>query len=149
MKNSILTFLITILLVLIASPNFAQQSKFQAEKYFEIANKLFDKNDYTNAIIYLDSTILANTEHPEAYAYRGICRFELKLYNEAIIDFDFALQLVPGYAEVFYYRGLAKFELGFKDKACNDWIEAYNLGYKKALKIVEINCEEMLKNKSK
>lgn len=143
---------VTVLYFFIAiffSELYAQSSNIQADKYFEIANKYFDKNDYSNAILYYDSTIYANTEHVEAYAFRGICRFELKEFEEAIKDFDFAIMLAPGYAEVFYYRGIAKFELGYKEKACNDWFDSYNFGFKKALKIIEKNCKDVFKEKSK
>lgn len=126
----------------------AQMTKSKAEIFFEKANLYFDKNDYEHAIVYYDSTILANTEFLQAYAYRGICKFELKRYQEAIEDFDLALILDAGYAEIYYYRGLSKKELGLNEKACNDWIEAYNLGLKKTLKLIQQNCEMELKKEN-
>lgn len=126
----------------------AQMTKSNAEIFFEKANLYFDKNDFEHAIVYYDSTILANTEFLQAYAFRGICKFEMKRFQEAIEDFDLALILDGGYAEIYYYRGLAKKELGFNDKACSDWIEAYNLGLKKTLKLIEQNCEAELKKEN-
>ena len=123
-------------------------TKSKAEIFFEKANLYFDKNDFEHAIIYYDSTILANTEFLQAYAFRGICKFELKRYQEAIEDFDLALILDAGYAEIYYYRGLSKKELGLNEKACNDWIEAYNLGLKKTLKLIQQNCEMELKKEN-
>lgn len=138
-----------LLIILTGNCLFGQQNKIQAEKYFDIANILYEKSDYKNAIIYYDSTILSNTDHVEAYAFRGLCFFELKQFEMAIRDFDFALMLAPGYAEVFYFRGIAKNELGYVKQACEDWFEAYNLGFKKAMNIIEINCKEELEKKVK
>ena len=119
---------------------FAQTDKFKSDAYFTKANEYFDKDDFKTTILYCDSAIEANSENLEAYAFRGVSKFELKLYEEAIKDFDFALILNDGYAEVYYYRGLAKFELGDKKHACDDWYESYSLGYKGVIKIIEQNC---------
>jgi tetratricopeptide (TPR) repeat protein len=141
--------LITFLLLLTAvALQAAPQDK--ADEYFKKANEYFDKKDYKNAIVYLDSTIIANPEHTEAYAFRGVCKYELKKYRAAIEDFDLALIVVPGYAEVYFYRGLSHKELGEDKKACDDWVKAYNLGMKKAMKFIMKNCkldEEKTKSK--
>ncbi len=117
--------------------------------YFEKANVFFDQENYQKALIYCDSAIIFNTENIEAYAYRGVCKFQLKQYEEAIEDFDLALVLNNGYAEVYYYRGLCKKELGANKQACEDWYNAYNLGFKNVMKIIEANCELVKDNKSK
>jgi len=124
----------------ISSFSYAQSNKEKSDAYFKTANVFFDENDFTNAIVYCDSAILANTENLEAYAYRGVCKFSLKDYDKAIEDFDLALILNPGYAEMYYYRGICKMELGASDQACEDWYKAYNQGYKKVMQIIEKNC---------
>ncbi len=120
---------------------FAQTDKFKSDAYFTKANEYFDKEDFKTTILYCDSAIEANSENLEAYAFRGVCKFELKQYEEAIKDFDLTLILNDGYAEIYYYRGLAKFELGDKKQACEDWMEAYSLGYKAVMDLIEDNCE--------
>jgi tetratricopeptide (TPR) repeat protein len=112
-----------------------------ADYYFQIANNYFDKSEYTLAIPYCDSTILMNPEHSEAYAFRGVCNFNLKNYEEAIADFNLALILVPGYAEVYYFRGFCYKETQQDKLACDDWTMAYNLGLKKAMKLIIKHCE--------
>ncbi len=119
----------------------AQQNKALSAKYFETASNLFDKEAYKEAILYCDSAITTNTDNLEAYAYRGVCKFQLKKYEEAIADFDLALTLNNGYAEVYYYRGLCKKELGADKQACEDWYNAYDLGFKQVMKIIKLNCK--------
>jgi len=131
----------TIFLFLFSINLLAQSNLKTADEYFKIANDFFDKNEYSKAILYCDSTILQNSEHNEAYAFRGVCKYELKKYQSAIDDFDLALILEPGYAEVYFFRGLSYKELGQGKKACEDWTTAYNLGLKKAIKLIIQNCK--------
>lgn len=121
--------------------NAQNKQKAKSKAYFEKANVYFDKADYHTTLLYCDSAILFDTENLEAYAYRGVCKFQLKDYEAAIKDFDLALILNSGYAEVYYYRGLCKKELGADKQACEDWYNAYNLGFKSVMKIIKANCK--------
>jgi tetratricopeptide (TPR) repeat protein len=118
-----------------------QKDVEKSSSYFQKASELFDQQSYLQAKQYCDSAIVYNTENMQAYAFRGVCKYNLKDYPSAIEDFDLALVLEKGYAEVYYYRGLCKKELGFDKLACDDWYEAYELGFKKVIKIIESNCE--------
>ncbi len=129
-----------IVLTAILSVNLHAQEN-EGETYFKKANEFFDSKDYKTAILYCDSTILSNAGHEEAYAFRGVCKYFEKQFSEAIKDFDLALILVPGYAEVYFYRGLSYLELENNKKACDDFTEAYNLGFKKAMKLIVKHCE--------
>ncbi len=123
----------------------AQTNNKKWEIYFQKADSLFDKGEFKNAIIYYDSVIIINPGNTEAYTYRGVSRYELKEYTMAIEDFNYALILAPGYAEVYFYRGMCYMEKQMKAQACQDWQTAYSFGYRKALKVLEQNCEEELK----
>jgi tetratricopeptide (TPR) repeat protein len=130
----------------------AQTDKAKSKLYFEKASTYFDAQNYKMCILYCDSAIITNTENLEAYAYRGVCKFQLKQYAAAIEDFDLALILNNAYAEVYYYRGICKKELGADKQACEDWYEAYNLGYKKVMSIIKEHCkleEDTKKEKTK
>ena len=133
-------FILLLSVLFIVHGLFAQNDIEKSKIYFEKASLLFDQEDYSDAILYCDSAILLNTENLEAYAYRGVCKFNLQQYESAIEDFDLALILNEGYAEVYYYKGLCMKELGANEKACEDWYMAYNLGFKKVIKIIEANC---------
>jgi len=150
-SNTIIMKGTALIILLLISFNLLSQSSLKtADEYFKIANEYFDKDNYSEAILYLDSTIIQNPEHNEAYAFRGVCKYELKKYRAAIEDFDLALILEPGYAEVYFFRGLSHKELGEDKKACEDWTTAYSLGLKKAMKLIIKNCdlEEEPENKN-
>ncbi len=136
------TILISFFALLLSLQITAQSmDKERSKSYFEQANIYFDKEDYQLALLYCDSAIMYNTDNVEAYAYRGVCKFQLKDYDAAIEDFDLALVLNNGYAEVYYYRGLCKKELGADKQACEDWYNAYDLGFRSVMKIIKSNCE--------
>lgn len=111
------------------------------QKFFLLGVQYFEQERYDIAQHYFDSAIVYNQEYMDAYAYRGICKLEQKQYMDAIEDFDFALILEPGYAEVYFYRGDAKMLLDDKEKACEDWFEAYALGLKTVMGRIKENCE--------
>ena len=138
-----------IVLFLLSGSVEAQSVQTKDVEFFEKAMQYFDNGNFKSAILYFDSCITSNAEKTDAYAYRGIAKFELKLYNEAIEDFDLALILSPGYAEVYYYRALAKLEIGAKEKACEDLYAAYDYGFKKAMRVIENVCENNEKGKKK
>ena len=95
------TIIITLIsIIFLSNYAIAQKDEEKSMAYFEQANVYFDSKNYPLAIIYCDSAIAANTDNFEAYAYRGVCKVELKLYDEAIKDFDLALILKNGYPEV-------------------------------------------------
>lgn len=125
---------------------FAQGSKAKAEEFFQLATKYFDKENFQSAIQYYDSAIVTNAEHVESYAYRGMCKLELKQFTQAIEDFNLCLILAPGYAEVYFFRGIAQFELKNNKDACEDWFDAYLLGYHKAIKLIKQKCESQMTN---
>ncbi len=136
------TFLLVLLSLVIFNINtIAQADKEKSIKYFEKASIFFNEQNYQMCILYCDSAIIADTDNLEAYAYRGVCKFQMKKYAAAIEDFDLALILNDGYAEIYYYRGICKKELGADAQACEDWYQAYNLGYKKVMAVIKENCE--------
>ncbi len=79
-------------------------------------------------------------ESPEAYAYRGLCKYHQKDFEGAIKDYDMALKIQPSYAEVYDLRGIAKGELGDKTGACEDWKKAFELGLKDAFDLLKEFC---------
>jgi len=135
------TLLIVLLSILSLGQIAAQSNPVLSDQYFKKSMEYFDKEDFVTAKIYCDSAIIANTENVEAYAYRGVCQFQQGKFELAIQDFDLALILSSGYAEVYYYRGICKMEMGNKTAACEDWMEAYDLGYKKVLINIQQYCE--------
>ncbi|OUL62478.1 tetratricopeptide repeat protein [Flavobacterium sp. AJR] len=72
---------------------------------YDKAEKLFD--DYVNDI-YKNRQQL---EHPTAYFYQGIAKYELKKWDEAIAIFDKALKIYPQFSDAKYYKAICLFKL--------------------------------------
>ncbi|WP_289663852.1 tetratricopeptide repeat protein [Flavobacterium panacagri] len=73
---------------------------------YEKAEKLFD--DYVNDI-YKNRQQL---EHPTAYFYEGIAKYELKKWDEAIVIFDKALKIYPEFSDAKYYKAICWLKQG-------------------------------------
>lgn len=72
-------------------------------------------------------------EHPTAYFYLGISKFELKKFDEAITVFDKALKVYPNFSDVKFYKAicLLQKEKIEEAKALLKESEAdYKIGYK-------------------
>ncbi|MDA6068065.1 tetratricopeptide repeat protein [Flavobacterium sp. AC] len=70
------------------------------------AEKLFD--DYVNDI-YKNRQKL---EHPTAYFYQGIAKYELKKWDEAIAIFDKAIKIYPEFSDAKYYKAFCLLKQG-------------------------------------
>lgn len=63
------------------------------------------------------------------YASRGVCYLKQKKYGEALNDFDYALKLNEVEGSIYVNRGYALYKLEQKDKACQSWETAFELGH--------------------
>ena len=70
------------------------------------AEQLFD--DYVNDI-YKNRQKL---EHPTAYFYQGIAKYELKKWDEAIAIFDKAIKIYPEFSDAKYYKAICWLKQG-------------------------------------
>ncbi len=104
-------------------------------------NNLVVKN-YKAAIQSFTKVIEMNPEDPEAYAYRGLCKYYIEDYEGAIEDYTKALEIQPNYAEAYDLRGIAKGELGDKGGACEDWKMAFQFGFNDAYDLIKEFCME-------
>ncbi|MBP7497250.1 MAG: hypothetical protein KA792_06280 [Bacteroidales bacterium] len=111
--------------------------------YLKEGNRLFNKNEFGKAIIKYEMAIELDPFNPNSYAYMGLSKLNLKDFEGALKDFDNALNLMPNYAEVFYLRGIVKDEINKRDKACEDWKKAEDLGMNQAKEMIKefCNCE--------
>ena len=73
---------------------------------YEKAEHLFD--DYVNDI-YKNRQQL---EHPTAYFYLGIAKYELKKWDEAIAIFDKAIKIYPEFSDAKYYKAICWLKQG-------------------------------------
>lgn len=73
---------------------------------YEKAEKIFD--DYVNDI-YKNRQQL---EHPTAYFYQAIAKYELKKWDQAIAVFDKALKIYPQFSDAKYYKAICWLKQG-------------------------------------
>ncbi len=97
---------------------------------FEKAEKLFD--DYV-VDIYKNRQQL---EHPTAYFYQGIAKYELKKWDEAIAIFDKALKIYPEFSDAKYYKAFCWLKQG---KPREEVLALFNVAKEDAAKGYTIN----------
>jgi len=113
--------------------------KNDPSKYYEIGKLANDKENYTDAEIYLSKYLEKFSSDANAYFSRGYARFKLKEYKNAINDFTKVLDK-NGNKESYFYRGNCYYNLKDYENAFNDYTKAieqepdnanmyYNRGY--------------------
>ncbi|OIV42373.1 tetratricopeptide repeat protein [Flavobacterium johnsoniae] len=100
---------------------------------YEKAEKLFD--DYVNDI-YKNRQQL---EHPTAYFYQGIAKYELKKWDEAIAIFDKALKIYPEFSDAKFYKAICWFKQGKSKEEITTLIDSAREDAKKGFSINEDN----------
>ena len=94
---------------------------------FEKAEKILQ--NYVDEI-YKDRDKL---EHPTAYFYLGISKFELKKFDEAIAIFDKALKIYPNFSDAKFYKAICLVRKEKFEEAkvlLKESEEDYKIGYK-------------------
>ena len=72
-------------------------------------------------------------EHPTAFFYLGIAKFELKKIDEALIEFENALELYPNFSDAKFYKAICLVRKEKKEEAkilLKESEADYKLGYK-------------------
>jgi tetratricopeptide (TPR) repeat protein len=132
--KTLLTSLIIFLVVSVSYSQETAQDLYKKGSNAEYLKKYKEAADIYTQVIALDSTF------GEAWASRGMVKYQLKNYISAVDDYNEALKLIPDYAEVYDLRGLAKYELTDKTGACEDWNKSFDLGFNKAYDLIEKYC---------
>ncbi len=140
--NIMKTLFLSIALVFIATFSYSQESI--EDLYKKASNAEYLKN-YKEASDFYTQIIVQDSTFGEAWAGRGMVKYQLKDYLGCVDDLDATLKLIPDYAEVYDIRGMAKFELADKTGACEDWSKSFELGFNQAYKLIEKYCLEEIK----
>lgn len=98
----------------------------------------------TNARADLDMFIRHDSANARAYINRAGTRFPVDMKG-VVSDCDKAIQLEPGNKNAWFLRGLAHYELGEKEKACEDFSMAIDLGFSILRIAEEQRCREFWK----
>jgi len=102
------------------------------EEWYRKALLLIDskhRNDFTNAIEYLNQAIILNPDYVNAYRLRGELYARLERYALAINDYDEVIRLKPKDGPAYNMRGEAYISSGNKEMGCGSLRRACELGY--------------------
>lgn len=103
-----------------------------AEQWYNKALLLIDsknRNDFGNAIEYLNQAIILNPDYVNAYRVRGELYARLERYALAIDDYDEVIRLKPKDGPAYNMRGEAYISSGNKEMGCYSLRRACELGY--------------------
>jgi tetratricopeptide (TPR) repeat protein len=103
-----------------------------AEQWYRKALLLIDsknRNDFGNAIEYLNQAIILNPDYVNAYRLRGELYARLERYALAINDYDEVIRLKPKDGPAYNMRGEAYISSGNKETGCYSLHRACELGY--------------------
>lgn len=132
-----------------AIPNYTKALKKQFDEKSIPSNSLtyagrakckFAVGDYYGAIKDFDSAIQFAPEEASYYVDRGRCRALTHSYPEAIKDFTIASEIKSDSYKAYYYRALTYIALNQKEKACLDFSQAGELGYKDVYEDIKKYC---------
>ncbi len=115
------------------NPNFSMA-------YNNIAWAKFEQKKYSKALIDVNKAIELDNNNYVAFDSRAEIKFNLKDYKGCIADADIALQLNPKMANAYFLKGRSSYRLGNKQKACEYWSKAGELGKNEAYKYISKYC---------
>ena len=110
---------------------------------YYIGYTYFQKEDYANALNYLNAATDLDSKNSDAWLQKGITKYYRKNYSDAINDLYFSTELTPEKASAYYYMALcydasgkgevalqsAETAVQFDSTNADFWYEAANLAY--------------------
>ena len=89
----------------------------------------------------LDVYLISDSTNARAYLNRAGTRFPNDM-EEALYDCNKTIELEPKNKNAWFLRGLAHYELGYREKACDDFSRAIDLGFSILRIAEEQRCSE-------
>lgn len=110
----------------------------KAVEFLQKAKKAYERKALEETKNYLDSALLADKTYAQAYARRGLLRYELADMDKALIDYNQAMRLVKQQknkdeqflAQLYYQRGAAYHQKLMNKQAFHDFSKALKLNPK-------------------
>ncbi|HLW20827.1 MAG TPA: tetratricopeptide repeat protein [Cyclobacteriaceae bacterium] len=97
------------------------------EELFQEGIDRLDRQNYTEAVEYMDRVIAINPDHTSAYNVKGVAFFELRNWDKAIEAFDASISIDSTSYKPFFNRGNANLEKKEFTKAIIDYNYASGL----------------------
>jgi tetratricopeptide (TPR) repeat protein len=95
--------------------------------YYEQAVFQLQNDNYKKAVDLFTYSIQRNDNNPDAWFYRGFCKYELSDYHGAVADFSQAINLAPYYHKAWLYRAIVNNRLMNYEQALRDFDMAIEL----------------------
>tara|TARA_B100001094_G_C18135207_1_gene774657 strand:- start:320 stop:1669 length:1350 start_codon:yes stop_codon:yes gene_type:complete len=107
--------------------------------YNNRGNAKTDLSDYKGAISDFTKSIEINPNSSNPYFMRGWIYGKQGNFSESIKDLTKAIELDERTAEAYFYRGGSMYSIN-SNRACDDWVKAYDLGYANAKEAINQYC---------
>jgi len=88
----------------------------------------FELKKYNEALVDVNKAIELDDKYATAYDSRAEIKFNLNDYKGCIDDCDKALSINPNISNTYFLKGRAIYRLGNKEKACEYWSKAGDVG---------------------
>lgn len=98
------------------------------EALYWVALVAYQKADYQKALDYFNQSLTIK-EYSDAYSWRGLAKFNLKLVKESIDDYTKAIKMNSRDVAAYVNRSISYNVLGEKDKSYRDILKAKELGF--------------------
>lgn len=108
--------------------------------YNNMAWSKFNLKKYSDALMDANKAISLDSRNYVAFDSRAEIKFSLKDYKGCIMDCDNAINMNPKIANSYFLKGRASYRLGDKEKACQYWSKAGELGKAEAYDFITKYC---------
>jgi len=102
----------------------------------------FELKKYNEALIDVNKAIELDDKNATAYDSRAEIKFNLNDYKGCIEDCDKALSLNSQISNAYFIKGRATYRLGNKEKACEYWSKAGEIGKADAFEYIAKYCNK-------
>jgi len=125
--------------VQVDSKNYKKASELYAKGagLWLIEGSLYDST--SRAMTYFDQSIQLY-ETAEALVGRGQLKVQLSDMQGAMADYERAIEVNPNFGNAFFNRAALYYIFGDKQKACDDWRKAMDLGQPQAAEVLGNIC---------
>lgn len=106
--SSILLFVLFVCSICISKDGFSQRGKYQFGDYIQFARQELDKENYTEAIKYLNSAISHRPASYEGYFLRGVAKYYLDDMVGAELDFSESVKYDPYNSDIYHFRAITR-----------------------------------------
>lgn len=108
--------------------------------YNNLAWSKFNQQKFKEALNYANKAIELDSRNYIAYDSRAEIKFNLNDYEGCIQDCDIAIEINPNMDNSYFLKGRASYRLGSKQKACEYWSKAGELGKVEAYEYISKYC---------